>query len=69
MSKNKFNKRYIYYNSLDDYKMTFEQGSKQTREVKISPANTDLLFKLFENIEQKERKLQQIQLPIQRKLK
>jgi hypothetical protein len=49
--------------------MTFEQGSKQTREVKISPANTDLLFKLFENIEQKDRKLQHIQLPIQRKLK
>ena len=47
--------------------MTFEQSTKQAREVKISPANTDLLFKLFDNIEQKERKLQQIQL--QRKLK
>jgi hypothetical protein len=49
--------------------MSFEQGSIKTKEVKISPANTDLLFKLFDNIEQKDRKLQQIQLPLQRKLK
>jgi len=33
------------------------------REIKISPANTDLLFKLFDNIEQRDKKqLQQLQL-------
>ena len=32
--------------------------STNTREVKISPANTELLFKLFENVEQREKKQQ-----------
>lgn len=43
-----------------EYKTSFEQG---TKDVKISPANTDLLFKLFENVESKDKKLVQLNQP------
>lgn len=38
------------------------------REIRISNANTDLLFKLFENIEQKDKKSLQLQLQSQLKM-
>ena len=43
-----------------DYKTTFESISStaiNNREVKVSPANTELLFKLFESIDQKDKRL------------
>lgn len=50
-------------NSDIEYKTSFEQTAMGTKDVKISPANTDLLFKLFENIEPKEKKLVQLNQP------
>ena len=40
----------------DDSDKLLSEDSNQTRETRISAANTDLLFKLFDNIEQKDRK-------------
>ena len=38
--------------SLDSLDLSGQQQQQQMRDVRISPANTDLLFKLFENAEQ-----------------
>ena len=43
-----------------EYKTSFEQAAINNKDVKISPANTDLLFKLFDNIESKDKKLVQL---------
>ena len=42
--------------------------NSNNREIRISNANTDLLFKLFDNIEQKERKQVQLHLQSQYKM-
>lgn len=44
-----------------EYKTSFEQATMGTKDVKISPANTELLFKLFDNVETKDKKLAQLQ--------
>lgn len=59
-----------FYSYLDDQKLNSVDviTNQREREVRISPANTDLLFKLFENIDQNKDK-KQVQLLLQSQYK